>query len=117
MNSRLHTLAHTALILAVLSLDCSLGAADENETQPFVTDALGRTPDRHTNHPAAAPSRSTRNSRAVGSFGDVDGDGEVEIVSARNVDENDNHFTSAAVAHKLDGTVLWTWGDPKNRTP
>lgn len=114
MNSRLHTLAHTALILAVLSLDCSLGAADENETQPFVTDALGAPP---TDTPTVQPWRTvTLDSEFSGSWvvlGDVDGDGEVEIVSARNVDENDNHFTSAAVAHKLDGTVLWTWGDPK----
>ena len=45
--------------------------------------------------------------------GDLDGDGAVEIVSARNVDKNDVHFTSAVVAHRLDGSVLWRWGDPK----
>jgi hypothetical protein len=45
-------------------------------------------------------------------FGDVDGDGEAEIVSARNVDENDVHYTSAVVVHKLDGSVLWRWGGP-----
>ncbi len=45
--------------------------------------------------------------------GDLDGDGAVEIVSARNVDRNDVHFTSAVVAQRLDGTVLWRWGDPK----
>ncbi len=44
--------------------------------------------------------------------GDLDGDGAVEIVSARNVDQNDVHFTSAAVAQKLDGQVLWRWGNP-----
>ena len=44
--------------------------------------------------------------------GDVDGDGRVEIVSARNVNRGDNHFTSAAVAQRLDGSVLWRWGDP-----
>lgn len=44
--------------------------------------------------------------------GDVDGDGEVEIVSAQNYNENDVHYTSTAVAQKLDGTVLWRWGDP-----
>jgi len=44
--------------------------------------------------------------------GDLDGDGAVEIVSARNVDQNDVHFTSAAVAQRLDGSVLWRWGDP-----
>jgi hypothetical protein len=44
--------------------------------------------------------------------GDLDGDGQVELVSARNVDQADVHFTSAAVAQKLDGRVLWRWGDP-----
>lgn len=44
--------------------------------------------------------------------GDLDGEGAVEIVSARNVDRNDVHFTSAVVAQRLDGSVLWRWGDP-----
>ena len=43
---------------------------------------------------------------------DVDGDGEVEIVSAKNVNKNDVHYTSTAVAQKLDGSVLWRWGNP-----
>jgi len=45
--------------------------------------------------------------------GDVDGDGQVEIVSSENVNEGDVHYTSTAVAQKLDGSVLWRWGDPK----
>ena len=45
--------------------------------------------------------------------GDLTGDGAVEIVSARNVDHNDVHFTSAVVAQRLDGTVLWRWGNPR----
>jgi len=44
--------------------------------------------------------------------GDLDGDGRPEIVSARNVNQGDIHYTSAAVAHDLDGRVLWRWGDP-----
>ncbi len=44
--------------------------------------------------------------------GDVDGDGEVEIVSAENFNKDDVHYTSTAVAQELDGTVLWRWGDP-----
>lgn len=44
--------------------------------------------------------------------GDLDGDGAVEIVSARNVDQNDVHYTSAVVAQRLDGRVLWRWGNP-----
>lgn len=44
--------------------------------------------------------------------GDVDGDGEVEIVTARNVDVNDVHYTCTIAAYKLDGTRLWRWGGP-----
>lgn len=44
--------------------------------------------------------------------GDLDGDGMVEIVSAENFNREDTHFTSAAAAHRLDGTVMWQWGDP-----
>ncbi|HUW19527.1 MAG TPA: hypothetical protein VMW16_09510 [Sedimentisphaerales bacterium] len=44
--------------------------------------------------------------------GDVDGDGEADIVSARNVDKDDVHYTSTAVAQRLDGSVIWRWGDP-----
>jgi hypothetical protein len=44
--------------------------------------------------------------------GDVDGDGQVEIVSARNVNTGDVHYTSTVVAQRLDGSVLWCWGNP-----
>ena len=44
--------------------------------------------------------------------GDIDGDGSVEIVSARNVNVGDIHHTSAVVAQDLDGRVLWRWGYP-----
>jgi len=44
--------------------------------------------------------------------GDVDGDGEVEIVTARNVDISDVHYTCTIAAYKLDGTRLWRWGGP-----
>lgn len=44
--------------------------------------------------------------------GDVDCDGEVDIVSSQNVNENDVHYTSTAVAQRLDGSVIWRWGDP-----
>lgn len=45
--------------------------------------------------------------------GDVDRDGEVEILSARNVNENDVHYTCSVVAYKLDGSLLWRWGNPE----
>lgn len=44
--------------------------------------------------------------------GDVDGDGQAEVVSARNVNTVDVHYTSTVVAQRLDGTVLWRWGNP-----
>lgn len=44
--------------------------------------------------------------------GDVDGDGAVDVVSSRNVNANDVHYTSTAVAQRLDGSVIWRWGDP-----
>ncbi len=44
--------------------------------------------------------------------GDLDNDGAVEIVSCENVNQGDVHFTSTAVAQRLDGAVMWRWGDP-----
>lgn len=44
--------------------------------------------------------------------GDLDGDGQAEIVSAENYNKEDTHYTSAVVAQRLDGSVLWRWGDP-----
>lgn len=44
--------------------------------------------------------------------GDVDGDGAPEIVSAENFNEGDVHYTSAVAVQRLDGSVVWTWGDP-----
>jgi outer membrane protein assembly factor BamB len=45
--------------------------------------------------------------------GDIDADGEVELISAENINQSDVHYTSTAVAQNLDGSVLWRWGDPK----
>lgn len=39
--------------------------------------------------------------------GDLDNDGELEFVSARN----DSQLVTAMSAYKLDGTLLWKWGD------
>jgi len=43
---------------------------------------------------------------------DLDADAIPEIVSSENVNNNDVHYTSTAVAQNLDGNVLWRWGDP-----
>jgi hypothetical protein len=42
---------------------------------------------------------------------DLDADGEVEFVACENHNVGDVHYTSTAVAQRLDGTVLWRWGD------
>ena len=44
--------------------------------------------------------------------GDVDSDGDVEIVSSENFNKDDVHFTTTAVAQDLNGSVLWRWGNP-----
>ncbi|MBN1910640.1 MAG: hypothetical protein JW818_12920 [Pirellulales bacterium] len=50
--------------------------------------------------------------------GDLTGDGVAEIVSAKNGTlARDTHYTASVVVHRLDGSVLWKWGNPaaKNR--
>ena len=44
--------------------------------------------------------------------GDIDGDGLAELVQARLWEQQDTHAIAAIVAYRLDGTVLWRWGDP-----
>jgi len=45
--------------------------------------------------------------------GDIDGDGAVEIVTARNhTDEGTPPHVTSVTARKLDGSMLWQWGDP-----
>ena len=45
---------------------------------------------------------------------DVDGDGELEYLSARVYNDplSDNHSCASICVQKEDGTVLWTWGEP-----
>lgn len=47
--------------------------------------------------------------------GDLTGDGVAELVSAKNAGPYGAHYTSAVVVHRLDGSVLWKWGDPNTR--
>lgn len=95
---KFNALAATAAVVAALALEPHARAASTNPPviQPWRTIAL-----------------DPEYSGAWVVAGDLDGDGAVEIVSARNVDNNDVHFTSAVVAQRLDGSVLWRWGDPK----
>lgn len=51
--------------------------------------------------------------------GDLTGDGVAEVVSARVRNSEPAaggaHYTSSVVAHRLDGSVLWKWGNPEAR--
>ena len=43
--------------------------------------------------------------------GDLDGDGQAEVVRLGITNREDTHYTSSVVVHRLDGSVLWRWGD------
>ncbi len=88
--------------------------AAEPAATPLESDASGEAP---PDAPAVKPWRSITIDGEYGGqwvvVGDVDGDGSVEIVSAKNHNESDVHYTSSLVAQRLDGSVLWRWGDAK----
>lgn len=44
--------------------------------------------------------------------GDVDGDGQCELVNARVNERNDTHPIASVCVYKLDGSILWRWGNP-----
>ncbi|MCC7493200.1 MAG: hypothetical protein IT204_12660 [Fimbriimonadaceae bacterium] len=44
--------------------------------------------------------------------GDLDGDGRAELVQARIDEHQDTHAVVAVSVYRLDGTLLWRWGDP-----
>ena len=68
--------------------------------------------------PVVEPWRTIRvNPEKAGAWtvaGDVDGDGEAELVSARNNPESLSQEVVSVIVHKLDGTVLWEWGSPES---
>ena len=43
---------------------------------------------------------------------DLNGDGTVDFLSCENFNKDDVHYTTTAVAQRLDGSVLWRWGNP-----
>jgi len=63
---------------------------------------------------AVAPWKTIATDEAYGGqwmvAGDIDGDGQVEIVTAENRNEGDVHYTSAVAAQELDGQTIWHWG-------
>ncbi len=88
-------------------------AAMADNGLPFSSDDTGAVPD---DMPVIAPWHVVTLDPDFGGqwvvAGDLDGDGQAEIVSAKNVDERDVHYTSAVAAQKLDGRTLWRWGNP-----
>ena len=112
MNPHLAICCTVLLVLLLPISPCTVASAEDG--RPFVTDAVGTLPaGTAVVQPWRVISLDPEYSGQWVVLGDVDGDDAVEIVSARNVNKNDNHFTSAVVAQELDGSVLWKWGDPK----
>lgn len=46
--------------------------------------------------------------------GDVDGDGRCELVNARVNERNDTHPIVSVCVYRLDGSILWRWGNPRS---
>lgn len=104
-----------ALTIAVAGgVAVCIGPTRAADAEPFETDACGAPP---ADSPLVAPWRTITLDAQYGGHwvvaGDVDGDGQIEIVSAQNFNQTDDHFTSAVAVQKLDGSVLWRWGQPK----
>ena len=103
----------TSLIwLTVVTVLCIALEAKQAESLYFNVKDLG---DPGEGVPVIKPWRTVQLDRDYGGqwvvAGDLDGDGAAEIVSCENVNKGDVHYTSTAVAQKLDGSVLWRWGE------
>ena len=100
------------MVAVWVALCCVTARAEQAGS--FETDACGVP---SADAPVVVPWRTITLDAEYGGYwvvaGDVDGDGEIEIVSAQNYNRNDDHFTSSVAVQKLDGSVLWRWGDPK----
>ncbi|MBN2290928.1 MAG: hypothetical protein JXM70_00800 [Pirellulales bacterium] len=106
------------LLLVIIRANDSSAAESTRPAQPvstpFETDARGAPP---KDSPVVRPWRVVTIDPEYGGYwvvvGDIDGDRNMEIVSAKNHNRDDVHFTSSVVAQRFDGSVLWRWGDPK----
>jgi hypothetical protein len=101
------------IIMAIILLSPNGVVLNAEEFERFdITD----TGDPSSNVPQIAPWKTVRLDPEYGGqwivAADLNNDGEVEIVSAENFNKVDTHYTSTAVAQRLDDTVLWKWGDP-----
>jgi len=110
-GQRMATTWHKHLIAAIVGLiSVAAGAAeplffDTNDTGPAPADV-----------PAVRPWKTVPLDPDYGGqwvvSADLDADGQVDFVACENHNVGDVHYTSTAVAQRLDGSVLWRWGDP-----
>lgn len=100
------------MVLVAAGASAAFGAGEKPER--FETEAKGA-PSAEAG--AVAPWRTVPLDPDYGGMwvvaADLDGDGQVEWVSCENFNAGDTHYTSTAVAQKMDGTVLWRWGNPE----
>lgn len=115
MRRRIFLKHSTTALGAVFALPQFFASCMEQPSVPLLFDTAdhGEPP---ADVPVITPWRSVELDPECGGYwvvaGDVDGDGAPEIVSAQNFDKDDVHYTSAVACQKLDGSVLWRWGDP-----
>ncbi len=112
------TLQRCAIVLAVFLLLSERGGFVQAQGPDIPTPTLFSVDSRDAGGadvPHAQPWRMIKlDSDYCGAWlvaGDLDGDGQAEIISARNHDQDDTHYTSSVVVHRLDGSVLWKWGE------
>lgn len=105
------TVRHVIALLMVVALLALMAGAEDHPL--FDTNDVGLSP---SGVPTVEPWKTVPLDPEYGGqwvvAADLDGDGEVEFVSCENHNAGDVHYTSTAVAHDLDGTVIWRWGDP-----
>ena len=108
-----HAVAMALAGLTLALMGVGMASADDNASLLFDIEDHGDPGDKA---PVVSPWKVVELEPDYGGqwviAGDVDGDGQPEIVSAENHNVGDRHYTSAVAAQKLDGTVLWRWGDP-----
>ncbi|MGI9427121.1 MAG: hypothetical protein ACR2NM_00570 [Bythopirellula sp.] len=129
MNETQHTFFNSVLKLAVLALLCFFMAVAVSHSHH--SDELHLLPgeDTHKTYSTESADELSDDVEVVKPWkvivqdknyngawlvaGDVDGDGEADIVSCRSLMEGGSHYTASAIVHRLDGSVLWKWGKPE----
>ena len=101
------------LCIFILVSSCTFLNAEEKNFIYFDTEDVGR-PDSKV--PLIQPWKIVHLDSDYGGqwilAADLNADGVVDIVSSENFNKGDVHYTTTVVAQKLDGSVLWKWGNP-----